>query len=472
MSKGQVAALLQKVRRWIEEEGLFPQTGRIIAALSGGADSLAMTAMLASLFPKERILCAHVNHGIRGEEAQADEAFVAQWCREQGLALEVLHADVPGEARRSGEGLEACGRRVRYAFLEKLAPGENDRIATAHTRSDQAETVLLHLLQGAGLRGLSGIRPVRGKVVRPVLCLSRQETEAFCREKGLLFRTDSTNSSVEYTRNRLRLEVLPLLRELNPNIEETLVRTARGFRRDDDCLDALARQALEKARPQGDGEERSPFLKTAPLQSLPDGLALRAMELYFRERGCPRPETVHLETALGFLKAGGGRMHFPGGWELSVWTDRLCLAQIPESSGGWEVPVSLPETRLGDGRRLFLEVFPVSEMKNRINFHNLLFPILFDYDTISRSQAFWAVRTRRPGDRFVPAGRGVAKSLKKLLNEARVPPSQRERLAMLTAGEEILWLEGFGVCQRCRPGPQTRQVLLLRLEDGAGKEKD
>ena len=126
----------EQVQRWMEQNRMVPWEGRVIAALSGGADSMAMVHLLLSLFPRERILCAHVNHGIRGAEADEDEAFVRNWCSEQGIELRVWQVNVPEEAERSGEGLEACGRRLRYEFLESLLSGDNDRIATAHTRSD------------------------------------------------------------------------------------------------------------------------------------------------------------------------------------------------------------------------------------------------------------------------------------------------------------------------------------------------
>lgn len=454
--------ILYRVKNWIEEQGLLPDSGVVIAGLSGGADSMAMAHMLCRLLPAGRLVCAHVNHGIRGEAADGDQAFVEEWCREQGIPCRVLRADVPAEAKKTGEGLEVCGRRVRYAFFQSLATGENDRIATAHTRSDQAETVLLHLVQGAGARGLSGIPAKRENIIRPVLCLSRGEIEAYCEENRILWRTDATNAEVEYTRNRIRHQVLPLLREMNPGIEETLERTAFSLKRDADCLETMAEKSLEQARV-GQG------LSVKAMQALPEAVAVRVLAQYFQERGCPRPETVHLEQALSAIQRGKGRLSLPGGCEVSVWSDILRAEKGEKASfSGWEVPVTGRETLLGDGRRLILEKFPVSEMKNRIKFHNLLFPIFLDYDTITHSQTL-LVRTRRAGDRFSPAGRGVSKSLKKLFSEERVPVQTRDHLAVLESNGELLWVETFGVCHRCRLRPETKRVLLLYLQP---KEED
>ncbi len=448
---------LYRVKNWIEEQGLLPDSGLVIAGVSGGADSMAMVHMLHRILPSVRLVCAHVNHGIRGEEADRDQAFVEEWCRERDIPCRVLQADVPGEAQKSGEGLEACGRRVRYAFFQSLVVGENDRIATAHTRSDQAETVLLHLIQGAGAKGLSGIPAKRGNIIRPVLCLSRGEVEEYCRENSLFWCNDATNEEIEYTRNRLRHQVLPLLREMNPAMEETLERTAFSLKRDEECLEQMARQALEQARV-GEG------LSVEKMQTLPAAVAVRVLAQYFQEKGCPRPETVHLEQALHAVQRGGGRLSLPGGCQVSVWSDILRAEKVENALvHEWEAPIIGRETLLGDGRTLILEEFPVSAMKNRIKFHNLLFPIFLDYDTITHSQTL-IVRTRRAGDRFSPAGRGVSKSLKKLFSEERVPVQIRDRLIVLESGGEILWVEKFGVCHRCRVCPETKRVLLLYLQ--------
>lgn len=448
---------LYRVKSWIEEQRLLPDSGLVIAGLSGGADSMAMAHMLHQLLPAGRLVCAHINHGIRGEAADGDQAFVEDWCRKEGIPLRVLRANVPQEAQKTGEGLEACGRRVRYDFFQSLALGENDRIATAHTRSDQAETVLLHLVQGAGARGLSGIPAKRENIIRPVLCLSREEIEEYCRENHIQWCTDATNEEMEYTRNRIRHQVLPLLREMNPSIEETLERTAFSLRRDADCLEEMAQKSLEETRV-GKG------LSVKAIQALPEAVAVRVLAQYFQEQGCPRPETVHLEQALDAVQRGAGRLSLPGECEVSVWSDVLRAEKRKKNIfSGWEVPIMGRETLLGDGRRLIMENFPVSEMKKRIKFHNLLFPILLDYDTITHSQIL-LVRTRRAGDRFSPAGRGISKSLKKLFSEERVPVQVRDHLAVLESNGELLWVETFGVCHRCRLRPETKRVLLLYLQ--------
>ena len=453
---------LYRVKSWIEEQRLLPDSGLVIAGLSGGADSMAMAHMLHQLLPAGRLVCAHINHGIRGEAAERDQAFVEDWCRKEGIPLQVLRANVPEEAKKTGEGLEACGRRVRYAFFQSLSLGENDRIATAHTRSDQAETVLLHLVQGAGARGLSGIPTKRENIIRPVLCLSREEIEEYCRENHIQWCTDATNEEIEYTRNRIRHQVLPLLRDMNPSIEETLERTAFSLKRDADCLEEMAQKSLEQVR-----VEKG--LSVKAIQALPEAVAVRVLARYFQEQGCPRPETVHLEQALTAVQRGGGRLSVPGGFEVSIWSDLLRIEKrekVPFSS--WEVPIRGHKTLLEDGRWLIMENFPVSEMKKRIKFHNLLFPILLDYDTITHSQNL-LIRTRRAGDRFSPAGRGISKSLKKLFSEERVPIQIRDHLAVLESNGELLWVETFGVCHRCRLRPETKRVLLLYFQPEENK---
>ena len=163
-------------------------------------------------------------------------------------------------------------------------------------------------------------------------------------------------------------------------------------------------------------------------------------------------------------------MDLPGGFFLEVWRDRLCVSRKTSAQTTWETPVLHEKTILGDGRTLFREVCPISKIKKRIKFHNLLFPILLDYDTRSHSQDKLTVLTRRGGDYFSPAGRGVSKTLKKLFSEERIPAMQRDCLAVLELEGEILWVEGFGVCERCRIGTNTQTVLLLWLLEADGRE--
>ena len=215
--------LLDAVAAAVKGEGMLPDGAAVLIALSGGADSMALLHAMRALAPAHgwRLAAAHLNHGLRGDEAERDEAFVQSWCARWNVPLHVKRADVAAEAAARGEGVEEAGRRIRYAFFEELCASHGyDRIATAHTASDNVETLLLHLARGSGVRGLGGIRPVLGRRIRPLLGVSREAIESYCRENDVPFVTDSTNFDTAYCRNLLRHEAVPALRRVNPRLEE------------------------------------------------------------------------------------------------------------------------------------------------------------------------------------------------------------------------------------------------------------
>ena len=205
--------MLDKALSAVEKYNMLSPGAAVIAAVSGGADSMAMLLFLMKISERYSLslTVAHVNHGLRGEEAWRDEEYVRSFCEKNSLRFEVLHADVAALAKQSGETCEECGRRVRYEFFESI--DKNAKIATAHTASDNAETMLFNLARGSSLKGLCGIPPVRGNIIRPLIFCTREDIEVFCRENSLDFVTDSTNLTLDYSRNKIRHIAVPALRE-------------------------------------------------------------------------------------------------------------------------------------------------------------------------------------------------------------------------------------------------------------------
>ena len=253
-----------KLLKFIREQGLISPGDRIICAVSGGADSVALLFALYLLKDKLKIQleAAHFNHLLRGEESQRDEHFVRDFCARYEIPLHVGGGQVqPGK-----KGLEAAARDARYAFLQSL----DGRIATAHTADDNAETVLLHLIRGTGLKGLGGIAPQRGKLIRPMLSITRQEVEAFLNEWSLPHVEDSSNASDAFLRNRIRHHVMPVLQEENPKIGENLSKMALRLRLDEEYL---ARQSAFVTPPD-----------VHTLRTLPKALRSRALETFLKQR--------------------------------------------------------------------------------------------------------------------------------------------------------------------------------------------
>lgn len=242
-------ALVRKVRAFCGRHGMLPKDGTVLCALSGGRDSMAMLHILSRLGEEEgfRIAAAHFNHQLR-PMADRDENFVRNWCREHEIPLTCGTGDVKAFAAREGLGVEDAARKLRYAFLETAARDMGAaRIATAHHREDDAETVLLHLLRGTGLQGLGGIAPVRGKIVRPLLEASRAEIDEYVKRNSIPYVEDESNQDTRFTRNRLRLEVLPLLEEIAPGCGERISAAAELLREENDHL----RREAEALMPEG-----------------------------------------------------------------------------------------------------------------------------------------------------------------------------------------------------------------------------
>lgn len=428
----------------------LPQEGLVVVGFSGGADSTALCHWLLRKVDPRRLVLAHVNHCLRGDAADRDEAHARQFAGERGLRFAVFRADIAALAKARGQGVEECGRQVRYQFFHTLAPGENDRVLTAHHAGDNAETVLLHLCRGASLPGLCGIPRRRGKVLRPFLRVTREEIEAYCAAQGLSFVTDESNSSAEYARNRVRLQVLPVLESLNPGFLSAVGRTAEQLSRDEDCLEGLARALLRACRlPHG--------LDARQLRQAHPALSSRALRLWCAENGCPSLESVHTEALLRCVERGGAT-DLPGG--LRVGCSQGVLALVEEEAQGFCLPVSLGETPLPGGKVLRLRPISLENPAGKPKIHNLLFKNALDCDIITGSLV---ARSRRPGDRFAPAGRGVTKTLKQLFQENRVPVAQRGRAVLLEWEGRLVFCQGVGVAQGFQVTENTRRALVVSI---------
>ena len=420
---------------------------RILCAFSGGADSLALLLELKRLAAEKRIAAvgaAHFHHGIRGAEADGDLDFCRVTSENAGIPFYSAIGDVPAAAKASGESCETAARRLRYAFLEKTATEEGySCIALAHHESDQAETVLMHLVRGSGLGGLTGMAPRSGKIVRPLLRHSREEILQFLREKGRAYRTDSTNASLEADRNRFRLCVIPELTGINPQAEHHIAEAAEKLRREDDYLRLLAENAAKEC-----GGLRSKIARQ------PEVLRRRILLSMLRahtEDYCSG-DICKLEALLP--APSGKTAELTGGWKARTEQDALFFFREEEENTDTPLTLGVPlRVRGGLLRAEASAEYCIPCPKDTA---------FADADKI---RGGLHVRFFEPGERFVPFGLRGTKLFSDYFTDKKVPLSER-RVPVVFDEEKAVYICGYTVDDRVKITDDTEKIIRFQFTKG------
>ncbi len=461
--------LLERVGTFIHKNRLIGEGDTVVIGFSGGPDSLCLAHLLERLAPRHRwrLVLAHFDHQLRGEDSRQDAAFCRQWAAEHGLEFHIGTADVAREAKLRGESTEQAARRCRYAFFQEVQAAVGaSRTALGHHRDDQAETVLMRLIRGTGTDGLAGMRPLRSDgVVRPLLAESRQAILDYCRDHGLTPCTDDTNLESLYTRNSLRLEVLPLLAErYNPKVAEALCRAADIAAEDSDCLNQLAAESLKAWAMQTEAGLELPLEQ---LGRAPAAIGRRVIRQAVRRlAGSARDlEAEHVDQILKLAAQGqtGKRVAFCGvrftmGYGTLILTrDREEPAtQSPEA----ELVLPLKEGALeAFGGRIALRL--LSREAWEAQDPPRPDRIVLDADALKGELR---VRRRRIGDRMMPLGMDRLKRLKNIFIDRKIPRNLRDRVPVFCDGEKIVWLAGVQMDERVRVTPASQRLVEICWE--------
>ena len=446
---------------------MLPPGGRVVIALSGGPDSVALVHVLRELEAGGELGLAglaHLNHQLRGEAAEADEAFCRALAAELSLPLEVERADVRGTARANGWSIEDAARRLRYQFLEAARVKRGaDAVAVGHSRDDQAETFLLRLLRGAGTRGLGSIRPRAGRVIRPLLDIGRDELRQYAWQRGLTFQEDVTNLDVAIPRNRVRHELLPYLaREFSPGIAEVLAREAELAQEDDD---RLQKEAIEITRSLVLVNTGSVTVDVVALSQVHPALASRVVRHALQQLSDKFVGFEHVSRFLAFVREGreGQALSMPGQQAIHRG-DSVVLGPepprgAPEASNFSSIPLSVPGEVVVGGWCVAADPGVADGMPSDL--------VVLTTGVVTPL----SVRFRRPGDRFTPPGmQGASKKLQDYLVDRKVERGERDRLPLVVDGQDrIVWVVGHGVADGFRAPAPSPGVILLKARRLGGE---
>ncbi len=428
----------------------------VTVALSGGADSVALLSVLLSIKDELgfSVSAAHLNHSLRGEESDRDEQYVRALCKRLSVPLTVERADIKAFVKHSKMSIELAARQVRYEFLERVSKG---LIATAHTANDNIETVLHNMARGTGVTGVCGIPPKRGRFIRPLINVTRQQVEAYCEVNGLKFCVDSTNSDEAYTRNFIRHSIVPKILEVNLGAVKNVAQMSEALRDDADYLRKAAVDALE-GLVIGDG------LDAKNLRSLHPAVRSRCIALFYEQRVGKTPEHQHIDAVTKLLETAG-RISVQNNFSAVLKNGVLRFVPLPTG----EV---LPEISVDSFPFLYRDVkiykVTAEKFKNILKVNSLLLNNAVDYDKIC---GILNVRGRISGDKIALNGRNCTKTLKKLFNESKIDEFLRERLVVAADSRGVLWLQGFGIDTRAAVDDTTETVLVFDIT-GSMNERD
>lgn len=438
--------MTNKVLKTINDYHMMSDCETLGIGLSGGADSVCLAHILwanKELLGIKNLKGIHIHHGIRGDEADRDLEFSRNFCEKLGIEFVSYYADVPKESEKTGESIEECARRIRYSFFENSGC---DKIATAHNLNDNMETFIFNLSRGASLSGLCGIPYVRDIYIRPLLDCSRAEIEKYLKTNNLDFVTDSTNLCDDYTRNKIRHNILPVLFQLNPSFDNSFLRCLDSLNSVKDFVTESASDLIEKSRCDG-------YFDCSVFNSCHLALKSQSVASILKEHNVKNISRDHINSVI-YIMENGGSASVGGNIKVNVDGKKLFFGEIKKTeyfeqhfsfdTNEFETPVGKYSVNIYDEKDL--QNFNKQTMDNLIDCDKISF------DTI--------VRNRRDGDNIQLSGR-PNKTFKKLFNENKISVYERDRMLVLSDEKGIVWTEFFGVAKRCKPDKYSKKIIKI-----------
>ena len=462
------------VLKTIEKYNMLECGDKVIAAVSGGADSVCMLHILNNLKNdlKFSLCCAHINHGLRGEAADSDEAFVKALCVNMGIDFYSKKFDVARLAEENKITCEEAGRNVRYSFFEEIKTkyGYN-KVATAHNKNDNAETVLMRIIRGTGIDGLAGIPYIRNDgVIRPILDISREQVEEYCAENNLEFCTDATNLENDFTRNKVRNMLIPFIeREFNAKISDSLIRLSDSAEEDSKFLKSYTKRLYQRLGNPIPGSKLN-TLHIDSLKLLEKPILTRILQLAAEKSSPAKLEKKHICDIIELLnKNTGASINLPQGLVAEInygwltFSGPLDKIDVKSNADGFFADIAIGDTVCIEalGKEISIREENAKEYKCKIN------EIAADIDKIGFQPLF--LRSRRDGDKIVWFSDGKAKKIKNIFIDEKIPQKDRNKIPLLATGDEIIAIVGSRVSEKYKITKDSERALVIRY--GTSYEK-
>lgn len=431
--------MIEKIRQYIRKYGIAEPPTKAIVGLSGGIDSIVLTQVLSEL--GYDITAVHCNFNLRGKESERDENFVKEFCRKKNIELQTTSFNTWSYAAMNRISIEMAARELRYTYFEQIrSQNGNAEIFIAHHADDSLETMLLNLIRGTGLAGMCGIKPVNGHIMRPLLCVSRHEIEGFALSNGLTYVVDSTNLQNEYTRNKIRNELIPLLKTINPSIIQTLSTDMENFASAEAVYESYVAERMQKLL---ETTNETQFIKASELAAEPHKECI--LHEWLKTYGFNPTQTKQISSA---VNAENGTQFYSSTHTLI------------KESGFWKL--SPTEVNSNNETKDIDDILEISESEDTAIIKDSSMAIL----DAEKVRLPLSIRPWKNSDRFCPIGmNGKVKKVSDLLCELKIPAAKRDKTMVLISDNKIAWVVGYRIDERFKVTDQTRRILKLKIKD-------